>query len=79
MLFRSDGRLHNVPVPWDEYIPVENTNQMLVKRIATDEKEFDSKKASLDASAFNTPYAYYHGLFAKILGNDSVEYLDSVL
>ena len=26
----GDGRWHNVPVPWDEYIPLEATNNFFV-------------------------------------------------
>ncbi len=28
----DDGRYHNVPVPWDEYIPLENRNKLFVAK-----------------------------------------------
>ena len=75
----GDGRFHNVPVHWDEYIPVVNTSQMAIKRVGLDGLEFDSKKSGLDSSLFNTPYGYYHGMFAKILVNNDVEHIDNAL
>ncbi|MBE5737022.1 MAG: hypothetical protein E7348_01325 [Clostridiales bacterium] len=78
-LFGGDGRLHNVPVRWDEYIPVVNTRIMVVKKLGLDGLTFDSKRTSMDARLFDTPYGYYHGLFARILGNDDVEYIDNAL
>ena len=78
-VFGNDGRLHNVPVPWDEYIPLASTCQMAVKRVGLDGLAFDSKRANMNARLFDTPYGYYHGMFAKILANDDVEYIDDAL
>ena len=78
-VFGGDGRFHNVPVPWDEYIPLVNTCQMAVKRVGLDGLTFDSKRNSMNARLFDTPYGYYHGMFAKILANDDVEYIDDAL
>ena len=54
-VFGGDGRLHGVPVPWVEYIPVERTSQILV--------------STADAPSEKSP-AYRHGLGACILNSN---------
>jgi hypothetical protein len=74
-----DGYWHNVPVPWEEYIPVLNISKMAIKRVGLTKGEFDSKKPNLMNTLFNKPNAYYHGLFAKILENNETDFVDKAL
>lgn len=74
-----DGRMHGVPVPWEEFLPVKNVSKMAIKRVSMTVGQFESKKPSLDSGLFNSPNAYYHGLFAKILTNNEVDLIDKKL
>ena len=77
----GDGRMHGVPVPWVEYIPVEHSSLMAVKRLGLNYKEFNDcvDKAHLWRSLNNSPYGYYHGLFAKIISEDDASNIDNIL
>lgn len=75
----GDGRMHAVPVPWDEYIPVQNERDIVVKRLGVTDNQFNSKKQDLDGSLFGMPYGFYHGLFAKIVQKNEADYIDSAL
>ncbi len=59
----GDGRIHNVPVTWIEYIPVNRTTAMSVKSLGLSEREFAEKKP---ASGISERWAYLHGLIAHI-------------
>lgn len=56
----GDGRTHAVPVPWVEYIPLENCANMAVKHLGIDEQEL-SASGMLDLLGVS---AYKHGLVA---------------
>ena len=58
----GDGRLHAVPVPWLEYIPIRRTTDMAVKSLGYTEREYNQKAGGIrpDLSA------YMHGLMAYI-------------
>ena len=73
--------MHGVPVPWVEYIPVKKTTRIAVKRIGLKRKEFVSnvKKAGVAKSLYDSPYGYYHGLFAKIVDNTDLNYVETIL
>lgn len=77
----GDGRMHGVPVPWVEYLPVQKTTKLAINRLGLNYSEFDScvKKAKVKSSINDSPYAYYHGLFAKIADNSDVGYIDTIL
>ena len=77
----GDGRLHSVPVPWVEYTPVHKVSTVLVKRIGISSNELITKTAETGVSSvlFNTPTAYTHGLFAKIVNEKDVNAIDGVL
>ena len=55
----GDGRIHPVPVPWVEYIPVCKSSEMLVKSLGLTEREFREKNAEAPQRS-----AYLHGLLA---------------
>ena len=65
----GDGRIHPVPVSWDEYIPVSKTTHMYVASLDMSETKF---KKSISSYAFINPAlsACYHGLFAHIDCNE---------
>ncbi len=43
-VFGGDGRFHNVPVSWDEYVPLEQTNKFFVTRQGTQSNVIASRK-----------------------------------
>lgn len=80
-VFGGDGRMHSVPVPWTEYIPVEKSTNMAVKRIGCKRQEFIDRAAKSGSgnSIYDTPSAYFHGLFAKIIDGADIKAFDSAL
>ncbi len=75
----SDGRMHSVPVPWEEYLPITNLTTIAIKRLGITKKEFNDKKHTLDNKLFSAPNAYFHGLFARILKNNELDLVDKSL
>ena len=57
----DDGKFHQVPVPWVEYIPVSKTTAMEVSALDLSEKEYRDTHGAPDGGA------YFHGLTAKKL------------
>lgn len=80
-VFGGDGRMHPVPVPWVEYLPVQKTSTIAVKKIGLDRKEFYQKTSEkgFDANINSSPSGYYHGLFAKIIDGVELKSIDGVL
>ena len=37
----GNGRIYSVPVQWEEYIPIQKTTQMEIKKVNTDVSEND--------------------------------------
>ncbi|MBQ8720494.1 MAG: hypothetical protein IJY65_05625 [Clostridia bacterium] len=62
----GDGRMHAVPVPWLEYIPIQRTTDMAVKSLGHTEREFNEKAGGIRADLS----AYLHGLMAYIPNAD---------
>ena len=77
----GDGRIHSVPVPWVEYIPVSNRTNVAVKKLGYLNKDFKEKVkvTGVGDALFNTPSAYFHGLFAKIIDGNDVSPINSIL
>ena len=44
-VFGGDGRMHSVPVPWVEYIPVERKSTVKLKQLNMTDKQFEAKTA----------------------------------
>ncbi len=59
-VYGGDGRYHDVPVPWIEYIPLVNITNMTVEQYNP-----DAVGTTSDISAHDE--AYLHGVVAKIL------------
>ena len=74
----GDGRLHNVPVHWIEYFPIERVSHMALRDINTTRFDFNSKmndnnfKEFINKNSKNSSYTFKKGMFA-ILGNSRIE------
>ena len=77
----GDGCMHAVPVPWTEYLPVQRVSQMAVRKYGYLYSEYKQKinDAGLKNALWNTPNAYFHGLFAKIIDGDELTSINGVL
>ncbi len=65
-----DGALHSVPVPWQEYIPIENRSTVKLKELGLSGREFESKRASSPLGDLLSRYgksAYAHGLLCCLV------------
>ena len=60
----GDGRIHGVPVPWVEYIPLKQLTTMSVKDLNMSEKEFASSNQRANLSE---NWAFCHGMIANII------------
>jgi hypothetical protein len=63
-VYGGDGYYHNVPVPWIEYIPLENIRIMAVSTADYTEKELRDTLSSENNLPNGT---FYHGLVASVL------------
>lgn len=60
----GDGHYHNVPVPWIEYIPVENTSDMAVRAVNVTERELRDKPEITANLPSN--WAYFHEMISHL-------------
>ncbi len=80
----GDGHTHNVPVPWIEYIPVENTTLMVVRSFDGTKADFDSVRSNPLFQNFvahygiNSLITYQRGLFALLVSDYSSEINDEL-
>ena len=76
-----DGKVHPVPVPWVEYIPVERTSKIAVKSVGLNRQDFaqKAKENGVESALYDTPSAYFHGLFAKIINSTEVQGINDIL
>ncbi len=51
-VFGGDGRVHAVPVPWTEYIPVSRTSQMAVKAVDGSRENYNKLSAESALASF---------------------------
>lgn len=69
----GDGRIHNVPVPWIEYIPVYNEATISMKSIGLQENKFRScfdGEKTFSSYGLSENYGYKKGLIACLVGDD---------
>lgn len=80
-VYGGDGRMHPVPVPWIEYLPISKTSCMAIKKLDIDEKDLYSWASKNGDSEVlkGAPNGYYHGLFAKIINGEPLGQIDSAL
>ena len=57
----GDGRMHSVPVPWDEYIPLEWTRNILISPAPVSEREI----RGMNTDQTIDEQAYFHGMWAR--------------
>lgn len=79
----GDGRIHNVPVYWLEYIPVSKESKIAVENLNSSRFEFNNQKYNPKFTEFinkisvNNGFKYERGLFATILlANESSDSLN---
>lgn len=70
----GDGYLHDVPVEWTEYIPLEKDNYMQVKKLGLSEHDFrtlmsDSEFAKIISAKSGGRYVFERGLLAMALNS----------
>ena len=76
--FGGDGRYHNVPVDWIEYIPLENSKDMEIESVNGSRREFNENSNNSQFSSFMSnfsdvpAYTYRGGIIATILNNEVV-------
>lgn len=58
----GDGKLHNIPVEWLEYIPLERTSQMELANVDSSEKKYSSNYANFS----NKNCVYERGLISAL-------------
>lgn len=63
----GDGRMHTVPVPWIEYIPISKLTKMTLHGSEMTEEAWRQSHPE----AQNVPHVYYHRLLA-VLGEDDL-------
>ncbi len=80
-VFGGDGKTHLVPVPWIEYLPIEKNTPIAVRSVGQNKRDFivKSYNEKVDKEIFDSPSAYLHGLFAKIIDNADATGIDLVL
>ena len=79
-VFGGDGRLHSVPVPWTQYIPVSKETNFAMRECKMTKNDFVSKSnvGKETSKLFDAPWTYNHGLYAKILSeNESVDNIEN--
>lgn len=62
--FGGDGRFHEVPVHWVEYVPVSRETKVNVGEISLSERDFDERRRNSNAAAFGN-FAFSHSLFGS--------------
>ena len=55
----GDGNCHDVPVHWDEYLPVSRTREMTITERATPAETFQSAFRKASATAFRRSISSY--------------------
>ena len=67
----GDGRSHLVPVPWEEYIPIENVSEITMKDVGLRDREFAESAKAVGAIAKSPVWAFCHGIFARASNGDA--------
>ena len=79
--FGGDGRMHNVPVYWIEYIPISKESRMAVEHLNSSRFEFNNQRYNpkfmdfINKVSTNNGFKYERGLFAALLFDKSCDNL----
>ena len=60
----GDGRMHAVPVPWVEYIPVENSGEISIRRVPASMLECQKLRHEGKISAEEI---FFHGMAGRVI------------
>lgn len=80
----GDGRLHNVPVHWIEYFPLNKTTYMNLRDVNSTRFDFNNKmndnrfKEFINKNSINSTYSFSKGMLAVLGNNDVEKELDSI-
>ena len=82
----GDGYMHNVPVHWIEYIPVQQTQRVKLKQLNLSDKEFNQKlgdeKFKSTLGKYAKSFNYSHGILCCVVDNENIPFdkdIDEVL
>lgn len=83
-VYGGDGRWHDVPVEWVEYIPIEKTSKMKIKDIGENDQFYlgiknEGKFGDYLVKHNASSYAYDNGMFAMKVKNNQVDGSDKDL
>ena len=77
MVFGGDGRMHGVPVFWDEYIPIVKYTTMDLKELGYGDSEARPDPSVAETIKKGLTSAFSHGIFACVGGGDDLD-LDKI-
>lgn len=74
-VYGGDGYYHDVPVYWDEYIPLTNVSTMEIKNLDIDDIDFEKITQEKNNSEIfeKDKYVYKNKIFAKVTNKDFIE------
>ena len=78
MVLGGDGRMHGVPVFWDEYIPVEKLTTMDMKELGYTDAQARESKPIGEILKNSIAGAFSHGIFACVYGGGDLD-LDKLI
>lgn len=74
----GDGHIHNVPVHWLEYIPIEQDSTVKMKELAMSDKEFGSKLQDSDFKSTLDKYGklrvFTHGILCCLIADGDLTF-----
>ena len=75
-----DGRMHTVPVPWVEYVPVYNEAILSMKNLGIEENKFKgfSNTTEFNDVGINGSYSYKKGLLAFLVNDDQTAFDEKI-
>ena len=75
-----DGRMHTVPVPWVEYVPVYNEAILSMKNLGIEENKFKgfSNTTEFNDVGINGSYSYKKGLLACLVNDDQTAFDEKI-
>ena len=67
----GDGRIHNIPVDWYEYVPLEKESQMAMSKVETSRYKFNNSNELINKLASQKTLAYERGLLSYIVSSNT--------
>ncbi len=66
----GDGRMHNIPVTWYEYVPLEKKTNMAMSKIDATRNKFNNSNELINKLASNKKLVFERGLISYIVSNE---------